>query len=231
MTTDVSPDNNPTFYHETARSWREDWVESLTKERSLYRTLSLGLFTLLSLSLLGLTVLVTRERVEPFLAVMDKRTGEVTTPVRLNEQTKVANWAMVRHFVTRYISDREAYHFSNLNEPYQTVLAMSAQGVKAQVNQAIRPELNSQSPIKTLGQQRYRTVTIHSIAKLAKDNLLDVRFSTHTINSETNHEEETRAWRVTLKWELSHRQRSLSEWDMNPLGFTVTFYDKQPVIA
>ncbi|STX39293.1 virB8 family protein [Legionella feeleii] len=231
MTTNETMTTQYKAYFDEANSWRADIVAARERELTLYRKFCIGLFASLAAALVGLTSLITRESVQPFLAIMDKRTGEVTTPTRLNTQSLVVNWKMVRHFVTTYVNDRESYNFLNINEPYLAVRAMSNEPVKAQVDQILRPELNPQSPIKTLGQHHYITTTIHSIAKLTRDNLLDIRFTTHTVNSETNKVEQNKAWRVTMKWELLNRNRSLSDWDTNPLGFTVTFYDKQPVVS
>lgn len=218
-------------YHQAANHWYQDMALVKEKQINLYRSVCIGLFALLALSIMCVTSLVTRESVQPFLALMDKRTGEVTTPIRLNAQANVVNWNMIRHFVTRYVTNREAYNFLNINEPYQSLMAMSNASVKTQIDQGLRPELNPQSPIKVLGQHHYMTVTIHSISKLNSENLLDIRFTTHVVNSETNKSEQSKAWRVTMKWELINSKRSMSEWDTNPLGFTVNFYDKQPVLS
>lgn len=218
-------------YYKEANNWREEIYTAKERQITLYRNLCLGLFAAFALSMICVTSLVTRESVQPFLALMDKRTGEVTTPTRLNTQSLAVNWNMVRHFVTTYVNDRESYNFLNINEPYQTVMAMSAEQVKSQVDQELRPELNPQSPITKLARHHHITVTIHSIAKLTNDNLLDIRFTSNLVNSETNKIEHSKEWRTTMKWELINQQRSLTEWDKNPLGFTVNFYDKQPVAS
>lgn len=219
-----------TYYHE-ANSWRDDLFTVKEKQISLYRKVSICLFFSLTLAMGCVTSLVIRERVQPFLVMVDKRSGEVTTPSRLTPQSLAVNWKMIRHLVTTYVTHRESYSASNLNEPYETVCAMSSEQVISQVDLGIRPELNPQSPIKTLGQHHYIKVTIHSIAPLGKDNLLDIRFTTHTVNSETHSTEQSKEWRATLKWAFVEKQRSLAQWDRNPLGFTVNFYDKQPVAS
>ena len=220
----------PDYYRE-AQNWREELYTVKEKQISLYRALCIGLFAALTLAMIGLTSLITRESVQPFLAIMDKRTGEVTTATKLNAETLTANWKMVRHFVTTYVNERESYNFLNINEPYQTVMIMSSEQVKTQIDANIRPELNPESPIKKLGQHHYRKVTINSVAKLARETLLDVRFTTHIINSDTHKVEKNEEWRVTLKWTFRTTQKDLSAWDKNPLGFTVTYYDKQPVVS
>lgn len=230
MTSDskTTEDELKTYYQQAA-SWDEDRQAAAQKTLRLYHLMTVGLLGVLMLALVCITSLVTREKVQPFLALVDKRTGEVTTPTRLTTNALNVNWNMVRHFVSNYLTARESYNFLNVNSPYQDVLSMSSDEVKTQYEQVIRPELNEQSPIKTLAQHHYLSTTIHSIAKLSSDNLLDIRFTTHRINSTTNQDEEQKDWRVTLRWEFNLAARSLQEWDKNPLGFTVLFYDKQPV--
>ncbi|KTD32199.1 vir protein [Legionella nautarum] len=218
-------------YFQEARSWYEDIYTIKEKQITLYRMLCMGLFALLSLSLVGLTSLITREKVQPFLALVDKRTGEVTTPTRLNSEDLKINWKMVRFWVTTYINNRESYNFLNINEPYHRVIAMSNDKVGTQVDKELRPDLNAKSPIVVLGKHHYVTVTIHSINKLNKDHLLDIRFTTNTIDCETHKVVRSNEWRTTMKWLLLNKKRSLDEWDKNPLGFTVIFYDKQPIVA
>ena len=219
-------------YYREAASWNDDIMATKDKQITIYRHMCFGLFVCLVTCILSVTTLVTRETVQPFLALMDKRTGEVTTPTRLNRQTLTNNWPMIRHFATNYVTDKESYNFLNINAPYKNLLSMSAPPVIAQIDQYIRPELNPESPIKTLGQHHYVTVTIHSIAKLSSnDKLLDVRFTTHTINTADNKIEKSEEWRTVMGWELVSKKRSLQDWDQNPLGFTVTLYDKQPIVS
>ena len=218
-------------YYEAAASWHDDIVLTKDKHISIYRTLCFGLFVCLAITVMGVNTLLSRETVQPFLALMDKRTGEVTTPIRLNDSSLTKNWVMIRHFATNYVTDKESYNFLNINAPYKHLLSMSAPPIVAQINQYIRPELNPDSPIKILGQHHYVTVTIHSISKLSSnDKLLDVRFTTNTINTADNKLEKTQEWRVVMGWELVNKKRSLQDLDQNPLGFTVNLYDKQHIV-
>ena len=231
MKTAPTLQENDATYYQAAASWHDDILLSKDKHIHLYRGLCFGLFVCLTLAVVCITTLVTRETVQPFLALMDKRTGEVTTPTRLNTQSLTNNLAMIRHFATNYVTDKESYNFLNLNAPYKNLLSMSSPSVTSQIDQYIRPELNPESPIKMLGQHHYMTVTIHSIAKLSSsDNLLDIRFTTHLINTADNKIEKNQEWRTVMGWELTNQKRSLHEWDQNPLGFTVTLYDKQPIV-
>jgi type IV secretory pathway component VirB8 len=218
-------------YYEVAASWHDDILLTKDKHIRIYRTLCFGLFVCLAVTVMCVNTLVSRETVQPFLALMDKRTGEVTTPTRLNTQSLTNNWAMIRHFATNYVTDKESYNFLNINAPYKNLLSMSAPPIVAQIEQYIRPELNPESPIKMLGQHHYVTVTIHSISKLSShDKLLDVRFTTNTINTADNKLEKSQEWRAVMGWELVNKKRSLQDLDQNPLGFTVTLYDKQPIV-
>lgn len=223
--------DTPSNYYADAKNWHEDMIATKDKQISTYRTLALGTFAGLILAIICITALVTRETVQPFLVLTDKRTGEVTTPARLNTKTLSEDWNMVRHFVSNYVQDREGYNFLNLNAPYKNLLSMSTPAVVAQIDQYIRPELNAESPITVLGQNRYVTVVIHTINKMSSSNkLLDVRFTTNTINTADNKTEKSQEWRATMRWELVNKKRSPQEWDTNPLGFTVSLYDKQPIV-
>jgi type IV secretory pathway component VirB8 len=231
MNTTQSLSEKKQDYYEVAASWHDDILMTKDKHIYIYRILCFGLFVCLATAIMSINTLLSRETVQPFLVLMDKRTGEVTTPTRLNAQSLTNNWPMIRYFAKHYVIDKESYNSQNINEPYKNILSMSESPIVAQIDQYIRPELNPESPIKTLGQHHYVTVTIHSISKLSSnDKLLDVRFTTNTINTADNKLEKSQEWRVVMGWDLVNRKRSLQELDQNPLGFTVNLYDKQPIV-
>lgn len=221
---------NTSTYYAKAQDWHEDLLSRQVRERNLYRALLIGTCGLLSLAVIGLVTLTAREKVTPFLVMMDKRTGEVTLPARINTQNIEENWNLVRYMTNLYINSRESYNFLNINEPYQTAISMSAQTVKKQLDSIIRPELNADSPIKQLGSRFYSTVEIHSISKLEQKNLLDIRLSTHVKDAGDHSVKSTQEWRIVMRYELK-KATSREMLEKNPLGFTVTFYDKQPISA
>lgn len=220
-------------YFQEAKSWREEITQAKERMIKVYQSLTIMLLLCLTGLSLAMTVMINREKVVPFLAVMDKKTGEITTPSRVGSQKMAINWQMVRHFVSNYVKDREAYNFLNLDKPYHSVLAMSSSKVKRQYNHYMRPNENANSPITLLGKKQYRNITIRSISKLPSDegNVIDVRFSAQTLNAISDKVIKTQEYRATLKWSLSTENKTLKAWDLNPIGFTVTFYDAQPVFA
>lgn len=225
----MEPNKEKDRYFSEAKSWYDDTLLFRERQITIYRLMTFLLAGLLSLSILGLTSFAIREKVQPYLAIVDKRTGEVTTPSHLNEKLVTENWAVIRHFVRCYVMDRESYNFLNINEPYKNVMRMSDKAIQVQVDHVLRPEFNKDSSIKILGRDKTMTVNIHSISKLENEHLLDVRFTTNIWQVSDNHLVSKKEWRAILKWKLTKNQ-SLQDWDSNPLGFTIIFYDKQPVI-
>jgi len=227
------PSDKKENYFQEAKTWSQEIKEAKERMIKVYQTLTIMLLLCLTAVSLAMTVMINREKVVPFLAVMDKKTGEITTPSRVGSQKLPINWQMVRHFVSNYVKDREGYNFLNLDKPYHSVLAMSSGKVKRQYNHTMRPNENANSPITLLGKKQYRNITIRSISKLPSDegNVIDVRFTAQTFSAVSDAVVKTQEYRATIKWSLSTENKTLKAWDLNPIGFTVTFYDAQPVFA
>lgn len=230
--TKKTPSNQDNYFQQ-AFSWKQEIANAKDRIIALYQYTTIGLLVSLTVVSVSLAVVIHREQVTPFLAMMDKKTGEITTPSRLEPAKMDINWQMVRHFVSNYIKEREGYNFLNIDKPYHTVLAMSSPKVQRQYNKIMRPSENDNSPITVLAKEKYRQVVVKSISKLPSDDnrLIDVRFSVKTIDAISDKVTKTQEYRATLKWGITDSNKSLKEWDLNPIGFTITYYDAQPVYA
>lgn len=215
-------------YH-PAQEWYLDRALLRERENKILRMLIAGLLLSLLFSITSMLFLATKSKVEPFLALMDKRTGEVTTPARLSASILNEQWAAIRHFIGQYVNARESYNYLNLNRPYMDVLAMSDSAVAKQYEKSIRPELNPQSPIALYKREFYQTVKIHSITKLDQPHLVDVRFTTELLHAQDDRVEKRQEFRVILRYGFDKRAKSMQDWDKNPLGFQVTHYDRQAI--
>ncbi len=222
--------SNESMVIENGKSWFEERLLLKEHKIKLYQWLIVGLSLLLCAITIGLTAVVTKETVQPYLAIINNKTGEVSTPKKLDEQNVIKNWSVIRHFIRLYVNDRESYNFLNINAPYKNVMRMSSPTIQNQIDDYIRPEKNQKSPIKVLARDKYMTVDIHSISKLENPNLIDVRITSHVYTVSNNQFLYKNEWRIILKWKLVNFSQDIKDWDSNPIGFNVVYYDKQPVV-
>lgn len=83
---------------------------------------------------------------------------------------------------------------------------------------------NTNSPINVLGKGAYRQTHIIYVNQLSND-AAEVRFSTTTHNVAKD-SATTKQWQAIVKWTYRHITADEHFTAKNPLGFTVTDYDK-----
>lgn len=208
--------------------FRTSMLEYKERQISLYRFLTITLVALLGLSLIANVVVAKLTHVEPYLVTLDKRTGEVAVPHKLEVKHLSAQTTMIRHFAGEYVQKWTSYSPHNLKKPFLEIMATSSKEVGAQFRRYLLPKKNPESPVRKLGRGKYRTTKIHSISRLDKKTL-DIRYQTQTKESSSDRLVSEKEYRAVLKYEIVRKKRTLSEWDANPTGFTVTYIDIQPV--
>lgn len=214
--------------YQDAINFKQATSEIIERQISLYRTSTIILASLLSLSVVSLSGLAMREHVEPFMVSVDKRTGEVALPSKLQVKDFTPSKTMVRHFTHQFINNYASYNALNIKKPFMEVLAMSDSSVREQYKRQILKS-NPESPLNILGRSRYQVVKIHSISELSIDNTLDVRYSTMIKDSATDADLKKQEWRAVLKWKIDKAKHSIEELNANPISFKVTYLDVQPV--
>lgn len=215
--------------YKEAFDFRSAILESKENQLSIFRISSIVLLALLSLSVMSNVYLARVSHVEPFLVSVDKRTGEIALPQKLQVKSFTPTAQMIRHFTKTFINNWESYNAHHINKPYFDVIAMSDKAVAMHYRKYILKGENPNSPINKLGRTKYRTVKIHSISKLGNPKTLDIRYTTTTLESATDKVVETREKRAVLNWEIKNIKRSLEAWDANPIGFVVTHIDIQNI--
>jgi type IV secretory pathway component VirB8 len=215
-------------YFEAAFDWQTELKANRERIMNLYQKFLVGLFGCVCALSIALAVTISKKETVPFLAIADQRTGEITTPHKI-DKTQDISFPMLKHLVLTYVQARESYNHINLNTPYHQVLTMSSNKIAKGYRNYIQPKENAQSPITILGKSKYIKVDIHSVNQLPGKNLLDVRFSQKLMDANSEHELEAHDYRVTIGWDVSNQAQSLKALELNPLNFKVTHYDKQPI--
>lgn len=215
-------------YFEAALDWQTELKANRERIMNLYQKTMIGLLGCVGALSIALAVTITKKEVIPFLAVADQRTGEITTPHKIDKTLEIS-FPMLKHLILTYVQARESYNYINLNTPFHQVLAMSSNKIARGYRHYMQPSENKESPITVLGKSKYIKVDIHSINQLPGKNLLDVRLTQKLIDAINDNELESHDYRVTIGWDISNHAQSLKVLELNPLNFKITHYDKQPI--
>lgn len=111
-----------------AQDWEADRIEALERSEARAWTTSRIMGAIAILALLSLAMMIPFYKVIPIIFEVDKATGEVmqaiTDPTNIKASELVA-----KNMLATYVSRRERYHWTLLDDDYESVLAMSSEQV------------------------------------------------------------------------------------------------------
>ena len=216
----------PSHFYQATTDWAYDRYQSQTMwlRRTLVALVLVAILLMLSL-VANLCLLPLKEKV-PYLYAFDKATGEVTKIGTLESTSLLANWALARYFLIRYVINYESYDYDNVDVPYQLVWAQSADNVRAQYETQVKSN-NAQSPYRLYGKDKYITVRVISINQL-NDNTVDIKFEKKLHDRAANTELVTHKEAI-VKWEFANSDTTQKMLDRDPLGFKVNYYQASQI--
>ncbi len=222
----VIPSND---YYQAAKSWYQEHYEVAVISKYRYQLMTILLTILLSLSLVSIAVMIPLKQYVYRLLTINQQTGEVTELKHLDGQTFSSNWVVTRYFINQYVMNREAYHFDDIRRSFNQVLALSDSKIANQYKQLVTVD-NPNGAINQLKNNYYKTVNVISINQL-NDQTAMARFdvSTHAVSSPND--VKTESFQAVVRWDYQDVAASLADRDINPLGFTVTYYQLSPVFV
>lgn len=208
-----------------AASWGTDLQEAARRSRRTAWTVAAGLGLIALFEALALMLLAPIKTVVPYTILVDRQTGFVQAvdpmaPTRLSAQS-----ALTRAFVAQYVVARESYDADTARTDYQKVALLSEGAARSRYIAAMQPE-NPESPIARFGRGRRVSAVVKSVSPLSADTAL-VRFDTLVLDSGGA----TRllgSWAAVLKFRYRDVPMRASDRLLNPLGFTVTSYRRDP---
>ena len=210
-----------TRYYEAAETWSADRDRALQVSRKLAWIIA-GVATLVALlEAFALIALAPLKTVVPYTLLVDRRTGNVQTLKPLGQQDITPDDALVRSFLAQYVTARETFDISSLNDNYRKVALWSADEARARYLSAM-DAANPLSPFKTMPRQTLVEVEVRSLSALAPDTAL-VRFATFRTDP-GGQRREVGNWAAVLRYRFSAAQMSEADRLLNPLGFQVLRY-------
>lgn len=188
----------------------------------------------LLIGVLGLTavlLLLPLKHTELELYTVDNTTGRIEKITHVKEEDMFSQVAMAKAFAANYVKLRESYNYFSLQRDYDTVPLFGSD----EVNADYLAFFNSKNSPDTVYQKAAYVVEIEVISNVVSDatspdKLAQIRFK-KTVRRVADGSRKVEFWnaRVTFRY-VPEKSLTEAQREANPLGFTVTSYQRDKEI-
>ena len=189
---------------------------------------------LCGLSVLSVTVLLPLKEFVPAIIRVDNATGayDVQVPGETVQVGRDRDHKIVLSDVARYVLAREGFTRGEAEANYKTAYLMSCGPVRAEWENYFNPEINAQSPVKTMTPTDSERVEIQNITFLPTDQddlrVAQVRFD-KTVTRGVSPPVRTRyISTLTVRYERANVPTQIRDLHVNAFGFCAVNYRRDP---
>jgi type IV secretion system protein VirB8 len=212
-------------YYAEAASWNRDRVQAVRSSQKIAWSIAGVAGVIALLEAIALVLLTPLKTVEPYTLMVDKTTGYVQALKPLDQSTITPDAALTQSFLVQYVMAREGFDIATLNANYRKVALLSADKARSGYLQTMQAS-NPDSPLTTYPRSTVVDVRVKSVSPVGPNAVL-VRFD--TVRSDAGAQPQpASAWVAVVRYHYSDQPMSLEDRFVNPLGFQVTSYRKDP---
>ncbi|WP_114226605.1 MULTISPECIES: virB8 family protein [Sphingomonas] len=212
-------------YYAEAASWNRDRVQALVSSRKVAWWVAIGAGSIAVMEAAALMLLTPLKTVEPYTLLVDRTTGFVQ-PLKPLDPAKIApDTALTQSFLVQYVIAREGFDRATIRNEYNKVSLMSADTARASYVSGIQVT-NPTSPVNILPPGNVIEARVKSVSPVGP-NVAMVRFD--TVRSDASGRLSlAMPWVAVVTYRYSGEPMSLESRYVNPLGFQVTKYRRDP---
>lgn len=212
-------------YYRDAASWADNRAVSNEHSRKTAWIVA-GIASVIALAeAIALATLMPLKTVVPYTLLVDKQTGYVQTLKPLEASTIAPDTALTQSFLVQYVIARESFDIDTVKANYQKVASWSGGRERAGYVTMMQSS-NPNSPLALYPRSTVIETHVKSVSPTNKTTSL-VRFD--TVMKEANgRETPPQPWIATVSYSYTGEPMAVSERFINPLGFQVTQYRKDP---
>lgn len=215
-------------YYKEAATWNRDRLEALNRSRRTAWWVAGSAAAIAILLALTLIVLMPLKTVVPYTLLVDKTTGYVQALKPLNPDKVSPDSALTQSFLVQYVIARESYDVDTVRTNYNKVALWSAEIARADYLNLMQVT-NPLSPLNLYPRTTVVETDVKSVSPVSANAAL-VRFD--TIRRDANGvAQPPRAWVALIRYRYSGEPMKLEDRFINPLGFQVLRYRKDPETA
>lgn len=212
-------------YYQEAGSWASDQMTSLRKSRQVAWYVAGGAAAIALAEAVALSFLMPLKTVVPYTLLVDRTTGFVQALAPLDPDQVTPDRALVQSMLVQYVIARESFDASTLQADYRKVGLWSAEQARLDYSNLMRPA-NIDSPLVLYPRTSIVQTRVKSVSPMPDDTAL-VRFETIRRDAGGGFSP-AQAWVAIIKYRFSGEPMSAEDRFLNPLGFQVTQYRRDP---
>lgn len=219
-------------YFAEANGWARDRAEQLQRSQRIAWRVAGAAIVVAICSSAAVFAMSPLKQVEPFLIRVDGTTGLFDVVPAYSGKADLPE-ALTRHLVTEYVVERERYIPSLAETDYEQIGAYHS----AAMNQswsALWARTNPSSPLVRYGDSTRVRAIVEAVSFLKRSSngvsVIQVRFSTSTQRS-LGANEESASFLATLEVGYGAPSSDVRIRALNPLGFKVTEYHREPIVT
>lgn len=215
-------------FHGEAAAWDRDRLEALTRSRRLAWWVA-GSATSVSLLLaLAMMLLMPLRTVVPFTLLVDRNSGYVQAMKPLDRDMAMPDAALTRSFLVQYVIARESYDADIVKSNYDKVALWSAETARADYVKLMQLS-NPLSPLNLYPRTTVVETQVKTVSRVSRVAAL-IRFDTIRRDA-SGVAQPSRSWVAVIRYRYSGEPMKLEDRFVNPLGFQVVRYRKDPESA
>jgi type IV secretion system protein VirB8 len=212
-------------YYAEAASWNRDRVQAVRSSQRTAWWIAGVAAAIALLEAIALVLLTPLKTVEPYTLMVDKTTGYVQALKPLDQAKITPDAALTQSFLVQYVIAREGFDMATLNANYRKVALFSADTARQSYLQQMQVS-NPASPLLLYPRTSVVDVHVKSVSPIGQNAAL-VRFD--TVRSDAGAQPQPPSpWVAVIRYRYSNAPMSLEDRFVNPLGFQVVGYRKDP---
>lgn len=225
MATDQDLIDTDDGYVSGSGSWHESTMDRIERSRRVawYVAAAFGILALLLA--IAVVLMLPLKSTEPYTLLVDRQTGNVEALTPLDEQVITPDSALTRSFLVQYVVARESFDADSVQNDYRKV-SLWSDGQARQRYQSQMAASNPTSPLNYMPRNGTISVDIRSISSLSANSSM-VRFTT-TRTDPGAQPQGPDHWAAVISYKFSGAEMSEADRLINPLGFQVTRYRRDP---
>jgi type IV secretion system protein VirB8 len=212
-------------YYAEAASWNRDRVHAMHSSRRIAWWIAGVAATIAVLEAVALVLLTPLKTVEPYTLMVDRTTGYVQALNPLDQAKVTPDAALTQAFLAQYVIAREGFDLATVNVNYRKVALFSADTARSSYLQTMQAS-NPTSPLVVYPRTTIVDVRVKSVSPLGTNAAL-VRFDT-VRSDEGAQPQPPSSWVAVVRYRYSTEPMKLEDRFVNPLGFQVIKYRKDP---
>ncbi len=216
-----------TAYFAEGDSWAYDRNETLRRSRKAAWIVAGAACVVAVCEAIALVALTPLKTVEPYTLLVDRQTGFVQALKPVDAQLVTSDAALTQSFLVQYVIAREGYDYTALQSDYRKVALWSGGQARADYLTNMQAS-NPASPLVRFPRSTTIDVEVKSVSSLGRNSAL-VRFDTRRRDA-GGQARIMGSWVAVVRYSYSNAPMSVADRMINPLGFRVTGYRRNPEI-